>query len=100
MTENLPYQFRAANYQLRREVRFHWHWSLAGCRSELLIPGSLRDLKSKFSTTTYMFPGRLTVTEPEQAYLRNQVADRKRREAVHEYLGNLIRLPVRGNQSC
>ena len=27
-----------------------------------------------------------------QAYLRNQVADRKRREAVQEYLSNLIRL--------
>ncbi len=35
-----------------------------------------------------MFPGRLT--EPVQAYLRNQVADRKRREAVHEYLSNLM----------
>ncbi len=45
-----------------------------------------------------MFPGRFKLTEPEQAYLRNQVADRKRREpaseAVHEYLGNLIGLPV------
>ncbi len=37
-----------------------------------------------------MFLGKLT--EPVQAYLRNQVADRKRREAAHEYLSNLIRL--------
>ena len=50
--------------------------------AELLLPG--RDLNDN------MFPGRLT--EPVQAYLRNQVADRKRREAVHEYLSNLIRL--------
>ena len=40
--------------------------------AELLLPG--RDLNDS------MFPGRLT--EPVQAYLRNQVADRKRREAV------------------
>jgi hypothetical protein len=54
--------------------------------AELLIPG--RDLNDN------MFPGRLTASEPVQAYLRNQVpvADRKRREAVHEYLSNLIRL--------
>jgi hypothetical protein len=50
--------------------------------AELLIPG--RDINDS------MFPGRLT--EPVQAYLRNQVADRKRRDAVHEYLSNLIRL--------
>ena len=50
--------------------------------AELLLPG--RDLNNN------MFPGRLT--EPVQAYLRKPVADRKRREAVHEYLSNLIRL--------
>jgi hypothetical protein len=50
--------------------------------AELFLPG--RDINAQ------LLPEKLV--EPVKVYLRNEVADRKRRDAVQEYLDNLIRL--------
>jgi hypothetical protein len=50
--------------------------------AELFLPG--RDINAQ------LLPEKLV--EPVKVYLRNEVADRKRRDAVQEYLDNLTRL--------
>ncbi len=95
MTGNLSYRFRS---------------ELSTPRSQ--VPLVSRQLSCLFqagilTTTRSKFPRRLTEPVQAQAYLRNQVADRKRREAVsvtvHELVlvfGQLNPAAIRGNQSC